>query len=546
MYESILFTTNLLLGPTQIVNIGSATAVLLIGYLLLGQNHKAPEHRLAFVVAASLAFWAYASTLADVMHAPQPALFWTRVAILGPYFFGAFFLLFAYFFPQRSDKFRTWKGILVLLPSVAVCFLVATPLNVVEIRLVDWGTDFIPGPLYPIGILYLLVYLGLAAVHFIRSLRQTTSILVRRQIKVLLLAIALQTFSMIFTNALLPILFNYTQASVIGPASSLFFVLLMTYAIIRHHLLNVRVIATELLVILLGFLAFIGLFSPASVADAFLRAISFFTTVGFGLLLVRSVYQEVHRREEIQRLAEDLRIANVKLQELSEMKSNFISIASHQLRAPIGGVRAYLSMLREGDYGKLGKKLDDVLDLNLDTLNHTLHVIETFLNVTRIEAGKMDLNKEPVDLCIMTREIYKELALTASRKKIRLVFSCPQKNAMVRADKEKLRNVLFNLVENALKYTEHGIIKTTINVGSKRVEMRVTDTGIGIAPEEVPKLFAKFVRAGGGLKISHGSGLGLYIVKTLIEAHGGEAFVESPGVGKGSTFGFRMSAGKVR
>ncbi len=166
--------------------------------------------------------------------------------------------------------------------------------------------------------------------------------------------------------------------------------------------------------------------------------------------------------------------------------------------------------------------------------------------MTRIEAGKMDLNKEPVDLCPMTRDIYKELALTASRKKIRLVLSCPQKIAMVRADKEKLRNVIFNLIENALKYTERGVIKTTITGDPKHVVMRVTDTGIGIAPEEVPQLFAKFVRAGGGLKISHGSGLGLYIVKTLIEAHGGTAFVESPGTGKGSTFGFRMPVGKVR
>lgn len=546
MYESTVFTTNLLLGPTQIVNIASATAVLLIGYLLLRQNRKAPEHQLAFVVAAFLAYWAFTSTLADVMHAPEPALFWTRVAILGPYFFGAFFLLFAYFFPKRSDKFRTWKGILILLPSLAVCTLVTTPLNVVEVRLAEWGTDFIPGPLFPIGILYLLIYLGLAVIHFVRSLRRTADVLVRRQIKVLLAAIALQTFSMIFTNALLPILFNYTQASVIGPASSLFFVLLMTYAIIRHHLLDVRVIATELLVILLSFLAFIGLFSASSAGDAVLRGISFFTTVGFGVLLVRSVYQEVHRREEIQRLAEDLGKANAKLQELSDMKSNFISIASHQLRAPIGGVRGYLSMLREGDFGKLGRKVDDLLDLNLDTLNHTLHVIETFLNVTRIEAGRMELVKEPADLCAMTRDIYKELALTAHRKNIRLVFSCPQKNVLVRCDKEKMRNVIFNLVENALKYTERGTIKTTIVPGPKRVEVRVTDTGIGLAPEEVPQLFAKFVRAGGGLKISHGSGLGLYIVKTLIEAHGGEAFVESPGTGKGSTFGFRMPAGKAR
>lgn len=130
--------------------------------------------------------------------------------------------------------------------------------------------------------------------------------------------------------------------------------------------------------------------------------------------------------------------------------------------------------------------------------------------------------------------------MVAERKHIRLNRLCPKTPVTVSGDREKLRNVIFNYVENALKYTEQGSISTAVAVVKGMVEVRVTDTGIGIDPAEVGSLFAKFVRAGGGFKIAHGSGLGLYVAKTLVEAHGGEVFVESAGVGKGSTFGFRM------
>lgn len=401
------------------------------------------------------------------------------------------------------------------------------------------------GPLYPLFILHCVFFAVYSVVRLVRKYRRISAGDVRRyQITYFAIGWAFTVVLAIATQIIIPYFTGNYDFQNIGPAWTIFLVGATAIAIVRHRLLSLKVVAAEFFATAVILVYVIEVGYSRTLNEIVIRSAGLLITVFFAMLLIRSVRAEVQRREEVQKLAVDLRLANTKLAEMSDMKSNFISIASHQLRAPIGGVRAYLSMLRDGDFGKLGKKLDDVIDLNLDTLNHTLHVIETFLNVTRIEAGKMDLNREPVDLCVMTREIYRELALSASRKKIRLVFSCPQKSALVRADKEKLRNVVFNLIENALKYTEHGTIKTTIVIGPKRVELRVTDTGIGIAPEEVLKLFAKFVRAGGGLKISHGSGLGLYIVKTLIEAHGGEAFVESPGVGKGSTFGFRLPAGR--
>lgn len=256
-------------------------------------------------------------------------------------------------------------------------------------------------------------------------------------------------------------------------------------------------------------------------------------------------YEEISRfaetlKREVARATGDLRAANAQLEELNDMKSNFVSIASHQLRAPIGGVRGYLSMLQDGDYGRLAPKQRDLIARNMTALDHTLRVIEMFLDVTKMEAGKIELVRKPTNLIEVVRDVARELAESAERKGLRLATILPKTPPTFSLDTEKIRNVVFNLVENAIKYTEDGTVTVAIRRNKGAIECSVTDTGIGIAPDEVPKLFAKFVRVGGGFKVSHGSGLGLYIIKTLIEAHGGTVFVHSPGEGKGSTFGFHL------
>lgn len=255
-------------------------------------------------------------------------------------------------------------------------------------------------------------------------------------------------------------------------------------------------------------------------------------------------YEEISRfadtlKKKVAEATAELRAANVQLESLNEMKSNFVSIASHQLRAPIGGIRSYLAMFKDGDLGPVTEKQKEIIQMNMEELRHMLAVIQMFLDVTKMEAGKIELERKPTDLKAMASEVAAELAENAKRKGLDLKLALAAVPKMP-LDAERMHNIVLNLIENAVKYTEKGSVEVSLRRTNGKVEFRVKDSGIGIAKEEIPKLFAKFVRAGGGFKVSHGSGLGLYIVKTLVEAHGGEAFVESPGVGKGSTFGFRL------
>lgn len=251
-------------------------------------------------------------------------------------------------------------------------------------------------------------------------------------------------------------------------------------------------------------------------------------------------------RAVIKKLLEDLRAANTKLVEANDNKSNFLSIASHQLRAPIGGVRSYLTMMCDGDFGRLSPKQKQILELNIDVLDHTLHIIGMFLDINRMESGKIELSRKPVDLGKLAEGVKKELALAAARQGISLRLKTAAGLPRVSADEEKIRNVIFNLVENAIKYTKSGTVDIVLRKMKNSVECRVTDSGIGISKKEISRLFTKFVRAGGGFKVSHGSGLGLYIIKTLVDIHGGKVFVESPGPGKGSSFGFRLPVRRIK
>jgi len=229
------------------------------------------------------------------------------------------------------------------------------------------------------------------------------------------------------------------------------------------------------------------------------------------------------------------------------MKSTFVSIASHQLRAPIGGVRGYLMLIREGDFGRVPRKAIPVVDQSIDQLDHLLHIISTFLDVAQFEAGKIKLEKKNIDLNLVAKSAIKENALSASTRKLTVKLHIPSKPIYINADKEKVSQVMFNLIENSIKYTAQGSISVKLENKRDFVEFRVEDTGIGFNKQQAAKLFTKYYRVGSGTKPRKGSGLGLYIVKILTEAHGGEVFANSKGEGKGSVFGFRLAhKGKLK
>jgi len=240
---------------------------------------------------------------------------------------------------------------------------------------------------------------------------------------------------------------------------------------------------------------------------------------------------------------DELRIANQKLRELDVAKSEFMSIASHQLRTPLAGVIGYLSMLVEGDYGAMPANQSQVINEIYQASQRLVRLVNTFLNVTRIEAGRFTMNFTDNNVVDLVSAEVKELQPTATKKGVQLVYTAPTQVMTAAVDADKIRDVFLNLIDNAIKYTQEGsvsvFVETTGTNKSKadKIHFFVKDTGVGIDPHDADNLFQKFVRGSGIARVQpNGSGLGLFIVKKIVEAHNGRVWVSSDGLGKGTTF----------
>lgn len=246
--------------------------------------------------------------------------------------------------------------------------------------------------------------------------------------------------------------------------------------------------------------------------------------------------------EDLQETTGKLEEANKQLTELDKAKSEFLSIASHQLYTPLTALRGYISMMLEGDFGAVPEKQGPVLDILNTSAEKLIGLIKNLLDISRIESGRLELDLKSVDLAKMTDDLVQTLYPNAVAKGLKLAFHHPPATTPhVVADEQRLRQVMLNFIDNSIKYTPKGKIDVRIETRGEEVTFSVTDTGKGLAPDEITKLFHKFSRVGGASRFhTEGTGLGLYVAKQIVGEHRGEVEVTSPGVGKGSTFAMHL------
>jgi signal transduction histidine kinase len=247
-------------------------------------------------------------------------------------------------------------------------------------------------------------------------------------------------------------------------------------------------------------------------------------------------------KEEVKVATADLRAANERLKQLDAAKSEFISIASHQLRTPLTIIKGYISMMLEGNFGRLTKRELEPLKKVYLSNERLIRLVENLLNISRIESGRLQFVFQSMQIEGLVSDVVTELSGNAKKKGIKLNLKMPRTPLPpVKADEEKLRQVVMNLIDNAIKYTDRGRVDVSVALVNGQVRVCVADTGMGIAPEDLPNLFKKFSR-GSGTSLVHteGTGLGLFVARKMIEAHGGRIWAESKGEGQGAKFCFQL------
>lgn len=505
-----------------------------IAYIVYKNNPRSATNKILSLTAIILLFWDVSNFLALSLMDQEARLFWVRVVMFVTSPLGPLIFMLSSVFPEEKLILNKKLLYVTIFSVVATSLLAISPFTFRALENLPGGSfKLFPGPAILIYGFNLFFFLSWGFIILFKKLKKSSGIL-RKQLTLFAVGTVSAFTLMVLTNFVAVVVFKSIKFTFLGPSFTLIMVGFIAYAIIRHKLLNIKVIASELLVISLVLILLSKLFLFKTIGEFIVDIIVFTFVLIFSYLLVKSVSREVEQREKLQELTE-------KLKALDKQKDEFISMAAHELRAPMTAIKGYLSMIMEGDAGKVPDKICEFLRGSVEGNDRLIRLVNNMLNVGRIEEGRMVYQMGNVLLKDIIKDTYNEFKGEAEAKNIIFNFDST-KNLVdkVYVDKDRIYEVITNLASNSIKYTDKGSVSIKLSnpkVGLVRCE--IVDTGRGITEDEQKKLFQKFGRAESSSGKTIGSGLGLYISKLLIEKFGGNIGLISES-GKGSTFWFEL------
>ena len=469
-------------------------------------------------------------------------------------FFFTYYFLYSFLTKNDLPKWQKYASAIIILPIIAYTFLG------IHLPIYDANScaaienEIITKYLYFAEAIFIFTTLIL----IYKSYKNTK--ISNDQHRVVLVGIGVLTFLIFFFSATLAVsllaesdaslyVYNYEIYGLFGMPVLLIF---LGYLIVRYKAFDLKVFGVQALVTGLIVLIASEFTFVTTLSGQILVGITLLIMSVVGTILIKSVKKEIKLREQVEGLVVDLGKANERLKILDKMKSEFVSIASHQLRSPLTSIRGYASMLVEGTYGKLPEKAVDALKNISDSARFMAQSVEDYLNVSRIEAGNMKYELSDFNLKEQAEKIVDEMRQVVMKAGLVLLFRSENTgNMIVHADIGKTRQVINNIIDNAMKYTPHGTITVIAHddIKQKKAIITIHDTGIGMDEDTLNGVFNKFVRAKNANSVNtSGTGLGLYVAKIMVEKMGGTVWAESEGQGKGSTFHieFPLLNGKER
>jgi len=511
-----------------------------IGFFVFYRDFKEKINITFFLFSFSLVGWLL--TLYFYYHTG----FAEYLLIIGRLNFGfvellVFFLFaFAYYFPIRALRLPLGLKVFFILETIIILVItVFTNFISKEEHYLGVGqrsTEFGEG--YIIFIIHFLAYAAGSIYILIWKIKKIEK-MYRLQLVYFIVGLGLTILFGTATNIIAPFIFKNFTVQNTGSFSSLILMFFTFYAIVKHKFLNIKIFATQVFLVILTLLFLVPIFYHHGFITLSFDILVFISIIIFGALLTRSVTKEIKQREELVKLTKSLEKSNLRLQELDKQKTEFLSIASHQLRTPLSILSGYIELLRDGAYGKTKKQMSGVLR-NMDESNGRLVVlVDEFLNITRIEQGSLKYHFTKYNILKIIDSVVEELQERSAQKDLKIIINRPDHLVEADIDEEKIRHVVFNYLDNAIKYTNEGKITILIKQELDGVVVKVLDSGIGFSRTDEVNLFQKFYR-GENVKGTNvnGTGLGLYVCSKFVEAHHGRVWAKSAGLGKGSEFGF--------
>ena len=507
-------------------------ATLLIGFFVFISNKRSLQARLLLTVTSLFVIWVLNVMIQWVaIHNSLLMFAWQLTAPIevGIYLSIAYF---AYVFFYKEDLPFLWKSAFVLI-LLSIFALMPTTLNV---RIFD--TTNCEGNN---GILWNFIYALEPAVIVITillgiwSYRSEKDHNYRKQILLLtggIVAFGTSFFASNYYGEITKIYeFNFW-----GPLGMFAFICLLGYMIVQFKAFNVKLLGAQALVAATTITVGSQFFFVKELINYELVSATLFLILIFGYLLIKGVKREIQQREKIELLAKNLESAN-------DQQVVLIHFITHQIKGFVAKSRNIFSMALEGDFGPVSPELRPMLQAGFESDTKGANTISEILNAANIKSGKVAYEMAPFDLKQLIEEVTKDLEAGAKDKGLTLNLDLGSEPHMVTGDRAQLINVFKNLIDNSIKYTLRGEVHVSLTKKDGKVLFEISDNGVGITPEDMKNLFTEGGHGKDSSKVNvESTGFGLYIVKSIVDAHKGRVWATSEGAGKGSHFFVELPA----
>ncbi len=517
---------------------------LALGFGVFIANKKSQKNLFYLSIALTMIIWNISSFLVYYQPAFDYSLLFARINFFAVALFFVSVYLFVYHFPQNRNKYALKDTFFAVFGVLLAVLSITTPWIIKSISIN--GTDII----WHMGGIIVWIYYSYAVattlIVFYRLIRNYRCADLNDKKRLL------SFFVGIGFVATFNIVFNIIWASIrptdniywLGDYSVIFLLGFTAYAITKHQMFNIKLIATETIVYVLSILLLAESFTLNTNNTEFaIKLIVWLIVTYAGRQLIFGVKKEIEQREKLARLTNDLEKANEHLKEVDKLKDDFLSMASHELNTPIAAIEGYLSMiLIEKMAGEIPAKAKQYLDSVFKSAQRLAGMVKDLLNVSRIESGRIHIIyedkpiEEVIDQSIMevmskAREAHHKLTFERSKKPMPKTWY----------DTTRITEILINIMGNAIKYTDPGgkiTLRTTSD--DRKIIVACEDNGKGIPKERQKAVFEKFTQVDVLKDEVKGTGLGMYIAKKFIELHKGQIWFHSDGAGKGTTFYFSL------
>lgn len=502
---------------------------LIFGFFIYFANRRSLLNKVLLFIALTLSTWLLLDLILWATDSLRTVVFaWSLVNMIEPIIYAGF-VYFVLVFMTGNDV--SWKTkLLIVLPLLPTIALTATHWNIIGFNLTDCDREVIEGPLayynYLIEILYVLWIIGIAFSSWLgrkAAMQKAPILLVAGTSLVLLLGFASGN-----------IIGSFSEDWAIGQYG--LFVIPVTIGALSYFVIQAKFVgrsqtmAAQVLVIGLWLAVFSILFIQNISVVRWIVVVTLVFLAILGYILIRTFKHEVQQRTEIEQLAAQLQVSN-------RQQVTLIHFITHQIKGFVTKSRNIFSLIKEGDFGPIPEPMKPMVEEGFRSDTKGIATIQEILNAANIKSGKVEYRKEPFDLKQLIEEIILDLKAAADAKGLALVLDLGAVPVMYPGDKGQLMNALKNIIDNSIKYTPKGQVKVSLAQDGKTVRFVVEDTGVGITKEDMEHLFTEGGHGANSTKINvESTGFGLYIVKNIIEAHGGTVRAESAGADKGSKF----------